>query len=103
METRFPASDFKARNEKQKIPYNRKIAIVPLSFISDACLKRAKPFIIVSSILHFEDASRNSDCSSDYVSVGAPYNIFKTAARVEKMLFTQEYANGCLVGLAVVG
>ena len=52
----------------------------------------------------FEDASRNSDCSSDYVSVGDPYNIFKTAAKMlEKMLFTQEYANGCLVGLAVVG
>ena len=51
METRFPASDVKARNEKQKIPYNRKIAIVPLSFISDACLKRVKPFIFVGPIL----------------------------------------------------
>jgi hypothetical protein len=65
--------------------------------------KKGKPFIIVSSILHCEDASRNSDCSSDYFYVGAPYNIFKTSAKVEKMLFTQEYANGCLVGLAVVG
>jgi hypothetical protein len=54
METRFPASDVKARNEKQKIPYNRKIAIVPLSFISDACLKRAKPFIFVGPILQLK-------------------------------------------------
>ena len=99
METRFPASDVKARNEKQKIPYNRKIAIVPLSFISDACLKRAKPYRRLHPSV--EDASRNSDCSSDYVSVGDPHTIFKTAAKMlEKMLFTQEYANGCLVGLA---
>jgi hypothetical protein len=66
-------------------------------------LKMGKTFYYRQLHPSFEDASRNSDCSSDYVSVGVPYNIFKDAARVEKMLFTQEYANGCLVGLAVVG
>jgi hypothetical protein len=63
------------------------------SFISDACLEGENPKV--------EDASRNSDCSGYYVSVGDPHTILKTAAKMlERMLFTHEYAIGCLVGLA---
>ena len=59
-------------------------------------------FFIPSEHRLCKDAPWNSDCSSDYSCVCAPYNIFKTSAKVEKVLSTQEYANGCLVGVAVV-